>query len=180
MKHLPNILSVVRIGLSFLLLALIKNITLFLIVYLIIGITDILDGWLARRLQVQSALGAHLDSIGDLAFYCISLYIVFFQMQLKIMNLISMLVLCVFVLKLAALLLTRWKHHIWASMHTIGNKLTGLLLFLLVPLCVITNSLPLIPVGLVIACSYLATFEEMLLILSRNTYDINTKSLLKK
>ena len=63
MKHLPNILSVVRIGLSFLLLALIKHTTLFLIVYLIIGITDILDGWLARRLQVQSALGAHLSLI---------------------------------------------------------------------------------------------------------------------
>ena len=174
MKQIPNILSAVRILLSFLLLALTKDTTLFLIVYFIIGISDVLDGWLARSLHVQSELGARL------AFYCISLYIVFFQMNLKIMNLISMLVLCVFVLKLAALLLTRWKHHIWASMHTIGNKLTGLLLFLLVPLCVVTKSLPLIPVALVIACSYLATFEEMLLILSRNTYDINTKSLLKK
>lgn len=180
MKQIPNILSAVRIALSFLLLALTKDTALFLIVYLIIGISDILDGWLARSLHVQSELGAHLDSIGDLAFYCISLYIVFFQMHLKIMNLISMLVLCVFVLKLAALLLTRWKHHLWASMHTIGNKLTGLLFFLLVPLCVLTKSLPLIPVALVIVCSYLATFEEMLLILSRNTYDINTKSLLKK
>ena len=180
MKQIPNILSAVRILLSFLLLALTKDTTLFLIVYFIIGISDVLDGWLARSLHVQSELGARLDSIGDLAFYCISLYIVFFQMNLKIMNLISMLVLCVFVLKLAALLLTRWKHHIWASMHTIGNKLTGLLLFLLVPLCVVTKSLPLIPVALVIACSNLATFEEMLLILSRNTYDINTKSLLKK
>ena len=170
MKQIPNILSAVRILLSFLLLALTKDTTLFLIVYFIIGISDVLDGWLARSLHVQSELGARLDS----------LYIVFFQMNLKIMNLISMLVLCVFVLKLAALLLTRWKHHIWASMHTIGNKLTGLLLFLLVPLCVVTKSLPLIPVALVIACSYLATFEEMLLILSRNTYDINTKSLLKK
>ena len=168
MKQIPNILSAVRILLSFLLLALTKDTTLFLIVYFIIGISDVLDGWLARSLHVQSELGARLDSIGDLAFYCISLYIVFFQMNLKIMNLISM------------LLLTRWKHHIWASMHTIGNKLTGLLLFLLVPLCVVTKSLPLIPVALVIACSYLATFEEMLLILSRNTYDINTKSLLKK
>ena len=73
-----------------------------------------------------------------------------------------------------------WHSTAFHYMHTIGNKLTGLLLFLLVPLCVVTKSLPLIPVALVIACSYLATFEEMLLILSRNTYDINTKSLLKK
>ena len=67
MKQIPNILSAVRILLSFLLLALTKDTTLFLIVYLIIGISDVLDGWLARSLQVQSELGARLDSIGDLA-----------------------------------------------------------------------------------------------------------------
>ena len=71
MKQIPNILSAVRIILSFLLLALTKNTTLFLIVYLIIGISDVLDGGLARSLHVQSELGARLDSIGDLAFYCI-------------------------------------------------------------------------------------------------------------
>ena len=65
MKQIPNILSAVRIALSFLLLALTKDTALFLIVYLIIGISDILDGWLARSLHVQSELGAHLDSIGD-------------------------------------------------------------------------------------------------------------------
>lgn len=31
--------------------------------------TDALDGWLARRLQQCTALGARLDSWGDLAFY---------------------------------------------------------------------------------------------------------------
>ncbi len=54
MKQIPNILSAVRILLSFLLLALTKDTTLFLIVYFIIGISDVLDGWLARSLHVQS------------------------------------------------------------------------------------------------------------------------------
>lgn len=180
MKHIPNILSLTRILLSFLLLALTTMTTPFLIVYGIVGCSDVLDGWLAKRMDAQTAFGARLDSLGDLIFYCISLYIVFFQMHLHIINLISMLVLCVLVLKLAALLLTRWKHHVWASMHTIGNKLTGFLLFLLVPLCLLTQRLPILPVSLLIVCSYLATFEEMLLILSQNTYEINTKSLFKK
>ena len=120
MKQIPNILSAIRILLSFLLLALTKDTTLFLIVYFIIGISDVLDGWLARPCMCRVSWVPVLILSVIWHSTVISLYYRFFQMNLKIMNLISMLVLCVFVLKLAALLLTRWKHHIWASMHTIG------------------------------------------------------------
>ena len=41
----------------------------FLIVYTFAGLTDVLDGWLARKNQTASEFGARLDSIADLLFY---------------------------------------------------------------------------------------------------------------
>lgn len=37
-------------------------------VYLLCGLSDMLDGALARRLKAESELGSKLDSLGDLAF----------------------------------------------------------------------------------------------------------------
>jgi phosphatidylglycerophosphate synthase len=42
--------------------------TLFLTLFLIAGLTDAIDGYLARKWKVQSKLGARLDSIADYAF----------------------------------------------------------------------------------------------------------------
>ena len=41
----------------------------FMIVYTFAGLTDVLDGWLARKNQTASEFGARLDSIADLLFY---------------------------------------------------------------------------------------------------------------
>lgn len=40
-------------------------------VYLLCGLSDMLDGALARRLKAESELGSRLDSLGDLAFVII-------------------------------------------------------------------------------------------------------------
>lgn len=180
MKKLPNLLSILRILFACSLLALIKQPPIFFSVYVLLGIMDVFDGWLARKLQAESELGARLDSLGDLVFYVISLYIIFFHMQIKIPHMLSMLVLSVFLLKLCTLILTKWKHHVWASMHTRANTITDILLFLLVPLCFYLKALPFVPALLVIICSYLASFEEILLVFTSETYDIHTKSIWKK
>ena len=41
----------------------------FLAVYTLAGLTDALDGWLARKTGTASPFGARLDSIADLLFY---------------------------------------------------------------------------------------------------------------
>ena len=41
----------------------------FLTVYTIAGLTDALDGWMARRTGTASQFGARLDSAADLLFY---------------------------------------------------------------------------------------------------------------
>lgn len=85
MKHIPNIISACRIILSISLLFFFWQPVIFFSIYLICGLSDIVDGMLARGLKVSGKLGAKLDSVGDfLLFIVIVIYcIVFFGKDLN-------------------------------------------------------------------------------------------------
>lgn len=78
--NIPNILSVSRIILVIPLLysAITNEKTLFLIIFIIGGLTDILDGTIARKFKTTTELGSKLDSIADYVFYPIGLASLFF------------------------------------------------------------------------------------------------------
>jgi len=69
LRRLPNALSAARILAAPALLALAWGgcETPFAALLIAALVTDVVDGWLARRLGAQSAAGAALDSFGDLA-----------------------------------------------------------------------------------------------------------------
>ena len=68
MKQLPNIITLLRIAGSLgLLLSDVTNV-LFWLVYAFCGISDIADGWLARKLKCATKTGALLDSLADICF----------------------------------------------------------------------------------------------------------------
>lgn len=76
MKHkltIADALSALRIILSVALLAPPALSPVFLALYAAAGLTDMLDGFLARRTKTESELGARLDSIADLTLAVISL-----------------------------------------------------------------------------------------------------------
>ncbi len=66
-RHIPNLISVLRILLvaPLALCLLSENYTIALAVFLLAGFSDALDGYLARRFNWTSELGALLDPIGD-------------------------------------------------------------------------------------------------------------------
>jgi CDP-diacylglycerol--glycerol-3-phosphate 3-phosphatidyltransferase len=68
---LPNFLSAYRLASFPILLWLIytKNEALFAWILCINLITDILDGWIARKFKLQTDLGARLDSLADYGTY---------------------------------------------------------------------------------------------------------------
>lgn len=76
-KYIPNILTLARLIVTpfILYLGMKGEIKLLFIVALLVALTDFLDGYLARKWQVTSELGAKLDAIGD-KFLAISLLIV--------------------------------------------------------------------------------------------------------
>lgn len=67
LAQLPNIVTLARIALVPVLILLLKDheYAVGLIVFVIAGASDALDGYLAKRLNVQSRLGAILDPVAD-------------------------------------------------------------------------------------------------------------------
>ena len=67
MKYLPNLLTAARLALTpYLFWLMVRHEYRTIIPWLIvIGVTDVVDGFLARRYQASSRLGAYLDPIAD-------------------------------------------------------------------------------------------------------------------
>ena len=67
LSHLPNVITLARVALVPVLILLLKDqdYTAALIVFVVAGLSDALDGYLAKRLNVQSRLGAVLDPAAD-------------------------------------------------------------------------------------------------------------------
>lgn len=96
--------------------------------YLVAGISDMLDGFVARKTKTTSEFGAKLDSIADVTMVMVCTFLILPRLQIPLwvwvwmgiiagikgINLISGIVL----------------HKKIVLPHTLANKLTGLLLFL--------------------------------------------------
>ena len=68
MTQLPNVITLLRIAGSLGLLLSDVTGVVFWIIYGLCGISDIADGWLARRLKCVTKKGALLDSLADICF----------------------------------------------------------------------------------------------------------------
>jgi len=132
MSYLPHILSLSRILCSPALLFLQPLSFPFMMVYASLGITDMLDGFLARRLNSESGLGALLDSLGDLCFIAFS-----FMALLPVLNLEAwhwLWILLVFLLRAGNLARIFIRQRRFVFPHTKADKIIGFLLFL-TPFC---------------------------------------------
>ncbi|MBQ2187124.1 MAG: CDP-alcohol phosphatidyltransferase family protein [Bacteroidales bacterium] len=156
MKNLPNIITTFRLLGSVCILFFDVDSIAFWTIYFACGISDMLDGYLAREFHCESKTGALLDSLADIVFVaccCIklipaltlpnwlwiwALVIVF----IKVINQISALVIfkkCVFP-------------------HTIANKVTGFLLFVGIPVTFFVESL--IPIVIIAIFATFAAIQE--------------------
>ncbi|NND00996.1 MAG: hypothetical protein HKN85_12510 [Gammaproteobacteria bacterium] len=83
MIYIPNLLTLARIGLVPLLLVLLQEqqFLMSLYVFIIAGITDGLDGFIAKRFNAQTQLGAILDPLADKALL-VSSYVMLSMMGL--------------------------------------------------------------------------------------------------
>ena len=124
-----NIITVSRILFSLLLLVFSPSSYCFAALYLLCGITDALDGFTARKLHTESEKGAKLDSISDLVFAVI--YAVRILPLLSVPYWIWIWTAIIAVIKIAGIVIAGRKAKKLSIVHSFGNKLTGLLLFLL-------------------------------------------------
>ena len=128
-KHIANILTGCRILGSILLLFLPAFSVAFYIIYLFCGFSDMIDGTIARKTNSTSELGAKIDTAADLVFVTISL--------IKILPTINIpRWLCIWgaviaIIKIGNIVWGYSTKKQFISMHTVMNKATGLLLFLM-------------------------------------------------
>ena len=123
---MANFLTTLRIIFSPLLLFLSPLSISFDTLYILLGLTDILDGFIARKTKTTSKLGSILDSIGDIVF-CLSSFIAIYpHLQLNVTPFIAI----IFMLRVVNILTGYIKEKKLILLHTALNKVTGFLLFL--------------------------------------------------
>lgn len=177
MKNLPNVLSVSRIMISGLLFFLGGYPVLFTILYFYCGVSDVVDGYIARRWKAESSIGAKLDSLGDFVFYMLIATVFFIHTELMKEPIVLWLVIAVLIIRLSNIVITKLKFSQWGMMHTTGNKLSGLFIYFMLPAYILFPGLP-ATVGIIVVFIALTTaIEETLILLFSKQYDLNQKSI---
>lgn len=154
MKLLPNIISALRIlGALALLFTEVRS-EAFWVIYFACGISDMLDGFFARKLGCVTQTGAMLDSVGDLVFVGCCCYTLFPVLSFPTWlwgwgGVIALIKLITQIVALA-------KYKKFYFPHTIANKATGFLLFITIPL----SFLSIIPIAIVAGAATYAAIEE--------------------
>ena len=126
-KKVPNLVSIIRIILSVILLFTKPFSALFFLLYLAGGISDILDGYIARKYKLTSEFGALLDSIGDFIFILVLLFLLYPYVRVSQPLTIWIVVICI--IRFSSIFVAFFRFHTIAFLHTYLNKATGLLLF---------------------------------------------------
>lgn len=129
-KYIANFLTSARIvGAFFLLLFPIFSIE-FYCVYTFCGISDILDGFIARKTKSESRFGATLDSIADVVFLIIASVRLLPHFIMICPAWCICTAIAVALIRIAAYICSIIRFHRFAALHTVLNKLTGAALFL--------------------------------------------------
>ena len=154
MKYLPNVISVLRIAGAISLLFCDVAGWLFWVLYALCGISEMVDGRLARKLHAETKAGAVLDSVADIVFVacCAIRLLPILEIPTWLWIWAGVIVFIKMVNQISALVVCKR----FCFPHTWANKLTGLLLFLVIP----TVFWSVIPLAIVAAVATFAAVQE--------------------
>ena len=151
---MPNVISILRIAGSIGLLFCDVTGWPFWTIYVLCGLSDLLDGWLARKLHVESQTGAVFDSVADIIFVvcCAARLLHVVEIPAWLWIWAGVIVFIKIVNQVSALVIRRR----FCFPHTWANKLTGILLFLSAPAVFWS----MIPIVIVAALATFAAAQE--------------------
>lgn len=176
MKHIPNVITILRILLSFVLLITKPFSFEFYMVYITCGFSDIIDGYLARNLKLASDTGALLDTIADMVMVT-SLFIILIPVIIMPMA-ITIWIAIIAMVKAVGLIIAYRKYQQIVMLHTYLNKLTGLALFIFIMVYPIIDSF--IAMSLVCFIATVAAVEEVIIYTTANKLNRDKKGLIFK
>lgn len=145
-------------------------------VYAISGLSDVLDGYTARKLNAACEFGARLDSIADLFFYAVMLIKLFPLLWEQLPHGIWYGVSAILLIRIASYVTVAVRFHRFASVHTYLNKATGAAVFIL-PFFMGFGLTRIYSIA-VCAISGISSLEELILHLTEGRYSPDRKTLL--
>lgn len=154
MKNMANYISISRVIMSIMLLIPETFSIAFYIIYIYCGISDILDGFIARKSKNESKLGARLDSASDIIFVIVAMIKI-----LPIVNLTNGIIIWILIIvfiKIVNVICSYIYYKKIVLLHTTANKITGFILFITPFIIVNTNPI----IFQIIICS-IATFAAV-------------------
>ena len=166
-KHIANIITGSRIAFSLPLLFIPLTSAWFCVLYLLCGLSDMIDGTVARKTKCASEFGARLDTISDFVFMVVAL--IKFVPYLYIPTWLWIWIGIIATVKIGNVAFGFVRTKKFISPHTVLNKVMGLLLFLM-PVTIrfieLTYTLP-----VVCAVATLAAIHEVYDTYSEKKYD---------
>lgn len=173
MKSIANYISIARIFLA-LTLTLAKPLSIaFLAIYLVCGISDVLDGYIARKTDTASKLGEKLDSFADLIMVVVLMSVLYPIINLTVRIIVW--IVLIGIIRVVSMMVVFVKYKTFGILHTYGNKITGLVLFAFPLSLAFVQSDVLMNIICVVASA--SAFEELFINLSSNEFRANKKSI---
>ena len=128
MKALANRITICRILCSIALLFFPAFSPAFYVLYITAGISDMVDGWVARRTHTASELGAKLDTIADIVFVivCMVKLLPVWDITTWLYVWIGIIALIKVINIISGFIVQKQ----FVTVHSTMNKVTGLLLFI--------------------------------------------------
>jgi CDP-diacylglycerol---glycerol-3-phosphate 3-phosphatidyltransferase len=176
MKAIPNCISGSRIIFSLILIFVKPLSVVFYAIYIICGLTDIVDGFIARKTGTTSSLGARLDSMGDMVMVGVLLLVLY-----PIINPPTPIVIwtiSIGIIRLASMAVALKKYKTFAGIHTYGNKITGIVLFIFPILLPYIHTTVLMYIICVVAS--ISAIEELIIQLTSSQLQLNKQSIFGK
>lgn len=172
-KNAANIITSLRIIFSIVLLHAVPLGAMFYICYLICGLSDCVDGYVARKFNCSSEFGAKLDSVSDVLFLlCVAINVV---PTLEIKPVFWIWAVIIFGMKIVCIIIIAVKYKTFGMLHSLSIKACGFILY----------ALPLLlrPLGtdtvlwIAVVAGGISTFEELLLNITSKKLDLDQKSI---
>jgi len=172
-KYTANIITIGRMALAFSLLLIKPLSILFFVIYALCGISDILDGYIARKTNTSSKPGEILDSIADLIF--ISIMLIIFIPLLTWDPWMLYWVGVIAFIRFLSLGIGLVKYHTMPFLHTWSNKAAGIVLFCF-PLLYYTTGLAV--TSFIVCCiASMSAFEELIITIRSKRLNRNVVSI---
>ncbi len=124
---MANLITGSRIVLSVALLFCPALSSVFFVLYIVAGITDTIDGAVARRTGTVSAFGARLDTVADIVLVAVCLFKLLPVLDVPVWLYVWVAVIAV--VKAVNIAVGYIRQKAFISVHSIPNKVTGGLLF---------------------------------------------------